>query len=92
MYGPSKKLAFVPVASAMTAVHRDRPVLASYAPRPEILDTAAGVSRFPLTFRNRRTDNYNLRISITSVMQGLLAVLWSEPELAIHSMIHNQVM
>ena len=36
LYGPFKKLAFVPVASAMTAVHKDRLVLASYAPRPEI--------------------------------------------------------
>ena len=36
LYGLSKKLAFVPVASAMTAVHGDRIVLASYAPLPEI--------------------------------------------------------
>ena len=36
LYGLSKKLAFVPVASAMTAVHRDRLVLTSYAPRSEI--------------------------------------------------------
>ena len=36
LYGLSKKLAFVPVASAMTAVHRDRLVLASYAPLPEM--------------------------------------------------------
>ena len=36
LYGQSKKLAFVLVASAMTAIHRDRLVLASYTPRPEI--------------------------------------------------------
>ena len=38
LYGLSKKLAFVPVAGAMTAhaVHRDRLVLASYVPWPEI--------------------------------------------------------
>ena len=38
LYGLSKKLAFVPVASAMTAVHRYRlhVVLASCAPSPEI--------------------------------------------------------
>ena len=36
LYGLSKKLAFVPVASAMSGVHRDCLVLVSYAPRPEI--------------------------------------------------------
>ena len=36
LYDLSKELVFVPVASAMTAVHRDRLVLAFYAPRPEI--------------------------------------------------------
>ena len=36
LYGLSKKVAFVPVASAMTAVHRDRLVLASYARRSGI--------------------------------------------------------
>ena len=36
LYGLSKNLAFVPVASAMTAIHRYRLVLASYAPQPEI--------------------------------------------------------
>ena len=36
LYGLSKELVFVPVASAMTAVHRDRLVLGSYASRPKI--------------------------------------------------------
>ena len=36
LYGLSNKLVFVPVASAMTAVHRERVVLASYASRPKI--------------------------------------------------------
>ena len=35
-YGLSKKLVFMPVASAMTAVHRDRLTLASNAQWPEI--------------------------------------------------------
>ena len=36
LYSLSKKLVFVPVASAMTAVDRDRLVLASNAEWPEI--------------------------------------------------------
>ena len=36
LYGLSKKLTFVPIASAMTAVHRDCLVLAFCAPWPEI--------------------------------------------------------
>ena len=47
LYGLSKKLAFVPVASAMTAVHRDRLVLAFYAPPPEIQPLESFVSVRP---------------------------------------------
>ena len=36
LYSLSKNLAFVPVASAMIAIHRYRLVLAFYVPRPEI--------------------------------------------------------
>ena len=36
VYSLSKKLAFVPIASTMTAIHRDCLVLASNAQRPEI--------------------------------------------------------
>ena len=36
LYILSEKLVFVPAASVMTAVHRDRPILASNAQWPEI--------------------------------------------------------
>ena len=60
LYSLSKKLAFVPVASAMTAVHRDRLVLASYAPRPKIqpLESRGQFESFPLTFRDLCADIY----------------------------------
>ena len=36
LYGLSKKLLFVPVASALTGAHRDCLFLASFAQQPEI--------------------------------------------------------
>ena len=36
LYSPSKKLVFVPIASATAGGHRDCPVLASVAQWPEI--------------------------------------------------------
>ena len=36
LYGLSKKLVFVPVASALTGTHRDHLFLASFAQQPEI--------------------------------------------------------
>ena len=36
LYGQSKKLLFVPTASAMAGIHRDRLFVASFAQQPEI--------------------------------------------------------
>ena len=65
----SKKLVFVPVASAVTAFHRDRLVLASSAQWSEIQSlTSRGqiVSADPPLLTDRQTDgqthNYNLNI------------------------------
>ena len=44
LYSLSKKLVFVPVASAMTAVHRDRLVLASNAQSLELVSRGQIVS------------------------------------------------
>ena len=62
LYGPSKKLVFVPVASAMTGVHRDHPFLVSNI---QWLEIQPLVSRGRLTSRDlplthTHTDNYNL--------------------------------
>ena len=46
LYSPSKKLVFVPIASAMAGVHRDFPVLASVAQWPDTAFCFSGSSRF----------------------------------------------
>ena len=56
----SQSLAFVH-ARAMTAVHRDRLVLASFLQRYSLLNLK--VKSFPLTFRNGRTTIMNLLIA-----------------------------
>ena len=59
LYNLFKKLAFVPVASVMTAVHRDCVVLASYVPRPEIQPLESrGQIVSAWTFCNRPTDGW----------------------------------
>ena len=59
----SKKLVFMPVASATAGGHRDRPVLASVAQWPEIQPL---VSRGQIISHNGRTHNYNLNIMIAT--------------------------
>ena len=60
----SKKLAFAPVASALTGAHRDYLILVSDAQQPEIQCLVSGVKSFPVTSHHGCTHNYNLNIMI----------------------------
>ena len=69
LYSPSKKLVFVPVASATDGGHRDCPVLASVAQLPEIQPLVSRgqiVSAVLPLLTDRQTDtqtdNYNFSI------------------------------
>ena len=59
VYSLSKKLEFAPVASAITAVHSDRLILASYVRWPEIQSPVSRgqiVSADLLLLTDRQTD------------------------------------
>ena len=67
LYSLSKKLEFAPVASAITAVHRDRLVLASYVRWPEIqplVSRGQTVSADLPLLTDRRTHKYNFSVKI----------------------------
>ena len=88
LYSLSKKLEFAPVASAITAVHRDRLILASYVRLPEIQPL---VSRgqivsadLPLLTDGRadgQTDKYNFSaivvIMIPLKIKDLSSQVWN---------------
>ena len=79
----SKKLEIVPVASAITAVHRDRLILASYVQWPEIqllVSWGRIVSADLPLLTDRRTDGqmdkYNFSVMIYNIYIATPTKIW----------------
>ena len=75
LYSPSKKLVFVPIASAVTGIHRDCLVLAPNIQRPEIqslMSRGQIVSTNLPLWTDRRIDDYNPSVHMGVSVPSLL--------------------